>query len=127
MSKPVFDPQKVKEATSTTIPPCIECGSPKTIAVRRIDLIYAVTKCIDCLHLRPLTKAEYLREWPCEHEFVDQATNACTKCSKPIRSTRCNYLCGPHLEQCDLDRNENDGLHEGICRCEKCPTRPRPQ
>ena len=83
---PTFDIQKAIEATSTTLPACSNCQSNEVLAVRRTDIRYAVIKCIDCLHQRQLTEAEYLTEWPgvpeCEHEETDLATNKCIRCFK---------------------------------------------
>ncbi|MCK4501045.1 hypothetical protein KAU11_11155 [Candidatus Babeliales bacterium] len=62
--KPVFNPESLKDSISSTLPPCVNCESSNVIAVRRTDIIYAVTKCIECLHLRQLTVEEYLAEWP---------------------------------------------------------------
>lgn len=60
----VFNAEDIKKAISPTLPPCENCESPNVLAVRRTDILYAVTACIDCNHRRQLTEAEYLREWP---------------------------------------------------------------
>ena len=60
----VFNAKDIKKASSNTLPPCVECESPDTIAVRRIDIIYAVTACLVCNHRRQMTEEEYLTEWP---------------------------------------------------------------
>lgn len=91
--RPVFDPQKVKETTSTTLPPCIKCQSTKVIAVRRTDILYAVIKCIECLHLRQLSEAEYLQEWPGKACDVCRNKNADIELKTLFPHQRCD-LCG---------------------------------
>ena len=60
----VYTAADIKQAISPTLPPCENCESKNVIAVRRTDILYAVTACIDCNHRRQLTEDEYRNEWP---------------------------------------------------------------
>ena len=76
-----FDAPGIKKARSNTLPPCEACQSIHMLAVRRTDIRYAITACIDCQHRRQLTEAEYRTEWPdtpeCEHEEVNMPMTEC--------------------------------------------------
>lgn len=60
----VFSAEDIQDAISETLPPCENCQSELVLAARLKDALHAVTKCLICHHLRKLTEAEYLREWP---------------------------------------------------------------
>ena len=98
----VFNPEDITKARSETLPPCVECNSIHTLAIRRNDIRYAVTACIECQHRRPLTEAEYLAKWPdvpeCEHEEVNMLTNQCKRCFMQfIICTACTLAAGSGL------------------------------
>lgn len=106
----LFDPNDITKARSNTLPPCQNCQSIYTLAVRRNDIRYAVTACIECQHRRVLTEAEYLQEWPDSDALP--ILHPCCDCGQPkatLHVVKFNEMICPECRDERIKR-----IHTGV-------------
>lgn len=117
--QPVFDPAKVQEAISETLPPCVNCESELVLAARSKPNRHAVIKCLICQHLRTMTEEEYAKEWP-------ETTGPCFYCgtTSKKRPEKVTIVCVPCRKGIEDMKKGNDCDHEytnlKTLRCSTC-------